>query len=105
MSMAHLASQRWPSMSHRLPPLNALRAFEAAARHLSFKHAANELGVSPGAVSQQVRALERALGVMLFRRLPRSILLTAKGEALLPSISSAFHMIAKAVEAAAPALA
>jgi LysR family transcriptional regulator, glycine cleavage system transcriptional activator len=94
-----------PSMSYRLPPLNGLRAFEAAARHLSFKHAANELGVTPGAVSQQVRALERALGIALFRRLPRSLLLTAEGEAFQPSITAAFRMIADAVEAAAPALA
>jgi len=91
-------------MSYRLPPLNGLRAFEAAARHLSFKHAANELGVTPGAVSQQVRALERTLGVALFRRLPRCLLLTAEGEAFLPSISAAFRMISEAAEAAAPAL-
>jgi LysR family transcriptional regulator, glycine cleavage system transcriptional activator len=91
-------------MSYRLPPLNGLRAFEAAARHLSFKNAANELGVTPGAVSQQVRALERALKVSLFRRLPRSLVLTAAGENLLPSISSAFRIIAEAMEAAAPAL-
>jgi LysR family glycine cleavage system transcriptional activator len=95
----------WPSMSYRLPPLNGLRAFEAAARHLSFKRGANELGVTPGAVSQQVRALERALGVALFRRLPRGLLLTAEGEAFLPSITAAFRMIADAAEAAAPALA
>jgi LysR family transcriptional regulator, glycine cleavage system transcriptional activator len=91
-------------MSYRLPPLNGLRAFEAAARHLSFKHAANELGVTPGAVSQQVRTLERALGIALFRRLPRSLLLTAEGEAFQPSITAAFRMIADAAEAAAPAL-
>jgi LysR family glycine cleavage system transcriptional activator len=90
-------------MSYRLPPLNGLRAFEAAARHLSFKHAANELGVTPGAVSQQVRALERTLGIALFRRLPRCLLLTAEGEAFLPSISAAFRMISEAAEAAAPA--
>jgi LysR family glycine cleavage system transcriptional activator len=91
-------------MSYRLPPLNGLRAFEAAARHLSFKNAANELGVTPGAVSQQVRALERALRVPLFRRLTRGLLLTAEGETLLPPISAAFRMIADAAEAAAPAL-
>jgi len=60
-------------MSHRLPPLNGLRSFEAAARHLSFTHAADELGVTPGAVSQQVKSLEGALGITLFRRLPRSL--------------------------------
>jgi LysR family glycine cleavage system transcriptional activator len=91
-------------MSYRLPPLNGLRAFEAAARHLSFKHAASELGVTPGAVSQQVRALEQALGVALFRRLPRNLLLTREGEIFLPSVSAAFRMIADAVEAATPTL-
>jgi LysR family glycine cleavage system transcriptional activator len=91
-------------MSYRLPPLNGLRGFEAAARHLSFRNAASELGVTPGAVSQQVRALERALRVSLFRRLPRTLLLTAEGETLLPSISAAFRMISDAAETAAPAL-
>ena len=76
-------------MSYRLPPLNGLRAFEAAARHLSFTRAADELGVTPGAVSQQVKSLEGALGVTLFRRLPRSLILTDEGEAYLPAISSA----------------
>jgi LysR family transcriptional regulator, glycine cleavage system transcriptional activator len=90
-------------MSYHLPPLNGLRAFEAAARHLSFKNAANELGVTAGAVSQQVRELERKLGVPLFRRRPRSLLLTSEGEALLPSISAAFRMMAEAVELASPA--
>jgi LysR family glycine cleavage system transcriptional activator len=87
-------------MSYSLPPLNGLRAFEAAARHLSFKHAANELCVTPGAVSQQVRALEHALGFTLFRRLPRSLVLTPAGEAYLPSISAAFRMISDATETA-----
>jgi LysR family glycine cleavage system transcriptional activator len=105
MSMASPLPYGWPSMSYRLPPLNGLRAFEAAARHLSFKHAASELGVTPGAVSQQVRTLERALGIALFRRLPRCLLLTAEGEAFLPSISAAFRMISEAADAAAPALA
>ena len=76
-------------MSYRLPPLNGLRAFEAAARHLSFTRAADELGVTPGAVSQQVKSLEGALGVALFRRLPRGLILTAAGEAYLPAITSA----------------
>ena len=53
-------------MSHRLPPLNGLRSFEAAARHLSFTRAADELGVTPGAVSQQVKSLEGKLGVTCF---------------------------------------
>jgi LysR family glycine cleavage system transcriptional activator len=91
-------------MSHRLPPLNGLRSFEAAARHLSFTRAADELSVTPGAVSQQVKALERALGITLFRRLPRSLVLTHEGEAYLPAISSAFDIISRATESTAPAL-
>ena len=62
-------------MTYRLPSLNALRAFEAAARHLSFKTAATELGVTAGAVSQQVKKLENSLSVELFRRLPHGLLL------------------------------
>jgi LysR family glycine cleavage system transcriptional activator len=67
-------------MARRLPPLNALRAFEAAARHLSFLKAAEELHVTPGAVSQQIKALEDLLGVTLFRRLPRGVLLSDAGQ-------------------------
>ena len=91
-------------MSHRLPPLNGLRAFEASARHLSFKIAARELGVTAGAVSQQVKNLEEALGVKLFRRLPRGLLLTDKGSTYLPDLSEAFRIISKSTEAIAPAL-
>ena len=91
-------------MSHRLPPLNGLRSFEAAARHLSFTRAADELGVTPGAVSQQVKALEGVLGIALFRRLPRSLVLTEAGETYLPAIESAFAIISKATEFTAPAL-
>ena len=80
-------------MSYRLPPLNGLRAFEASARHLSFRRAADELCVTPGAVSQQVKSLEASIGVKLFRRLPRGLLLTAAG-----SISRAFHAISDATE-------
>ena len=89
-------------MSHRLPPLNGLRSFEAAARHLSFTRAADELGVTPGAVSQQVKSLEGALGIALFRRLPRSLVLTDQGEAYLPAIESAFDLISRATELTAP---
>jgi LysR family glycine cleavage system transcriptional activator len=89
-------------MSYRLPPLNGLRAFEASARHLSFKRAADELSVTPGAVSQQVKALEASLSVQLFRRLPRGLLLTAKGENYLPSISGAFRAISAATDEVAP---
>jgi LysR family glycine cleavage system transcriptional activator len=91
-------------MSYRLPPLNGLRAFEAAARHLSFTRAADELGVTPGAVGQQVKSLEGALGTALFRRLPRSLVLTEAGEVYLPAITSAFDIISRATELSAPAL-
>ncbi len=75
-------------------PLNALRAFEAAARHLSFTRAGLELRVTQAAVSQQVKGLEDILGVPLFRRLPRGLALTAEGEALLPVLTDAFRRIA-----------
>ncbi|HEY4370364.1 MAG TPA: LysR family transcriptional regulator [Burkholderiales bacterium] len=71
-------------------PLNALRAFEAAARHLSFTRAADELVVTQAAVSQQVRGLEETLGVALFRRVPRGLALTDEGAALLPTLADAF---------------
>jgi LysR family transcriptional regulator, glycine cleavage system transcriptional activator len=69
-----------------LPPLTELRAFEAAARHLSFKAAADELGVTPTAVSHQIRLLEQHCGQSLFRRRPRPLALTAAGERLFPVI-------------------
>jgi LysR family glycine cleavage system transcriptional activator len=90
-------------MSYKLPPLNALRAFEASARHLSFKRAADELCVTAGAVSQQLKSLETTLKLKLFRRLPRGLLLTAAGERYLPSISRAFHAISDATAEVAPA--
>ncbi len=83
-------------MTYLLPPLNALRAFEAAARHLSFKQAAHELHVTAGAVSQQVRLLEERLGVQLFERLTRQVILTPAGEAYLTPIRQAFGRIAEA---------
>src|SRR5579864_8195898 len=83
----------------RVPlPLNALRAFEAAARQLSFTRAAEELHVTQAAVSHQVKGLERRLGVPLFRRLPRSLLLTDEGQALLPELRDAFERMARALE-------
>ncbi|MGH1539848.1 MAG: LysR family transcriptional regulator [Arenicella sp.] len=85
-------------MTYRLPSLNGLRAFEASARHLSFKHAATELCVTAGAVSQQVKALEASLGVELFRRLPRGLLLTTEGEDYLQPISDAFRQISRATD-------
>ncbi|MEM7221944.1 MAG: LysR family transcriptional regulator [Pseudomonadota bacterium] len=89
-------------MTYRLPSLNTLRAFEAAARHLSFKMAASELGVTAGAVSQQVKKLEGSLGVALFRRLPHGLLLTVEGETYLPQISKVFEDLTEATEAIAP---
>jgi hypothetical protein len=71
-------------------PLNALRAFEASARHLSFTQAGMELHVSQAAVSAQVKNLEERLGVALFRRLPRGLALTDEGLALLPLLSEGF---------------
>jgi LysR family transcriptional regulator of beta-lactamase len=74
-------------------PLNALRAFESSARHLSFTRAALELNVTQAAVSQQVRALEERLGTALFRRLPRGLAMTDEGLALRPVLSDAFDRI------------
>ncbi|MGR3466330.1 MAG: transcriptional regulator GcvA [Shimia sp.] len=84
-------------MPHPLPPLRALRAFEAAARHLSFTHAAEELGVTPGAVSHQVKALEAWVGQPLFHRLTRALRLTEAGAAALPLLTEGFDRIAEAV--------
>jgi LysR family glycine cleavage system transcriptional activator len=91
-------------VTYRLPPLNGLRAFEAAARHTSFKRAADELCVTPGAVSQHGKALETALGIKLFRRSARAIALTPEGRKYLPAIRTAFEVIAQATEATAPGL-
>ena len=91
-----LSVTNWTAMTYILPPLNALRAFEAAARHLSFKLAAHELHVTPAAVGQQVKALEARLGVRLFERLHKQLVLTAAGQAYLPEISDGFRRIADA---------
>lgn len=91
-------------MSHRLPPLNGLRAFEVAARHLSFTQAASELYLTRGAVAQQVRKLEQALGQKLFRLHRNRLSLTAAGERYLPQVTAAFRMISKATDEIAPAL-
>ncbi len=82
----------------RLPPLNGLRAFEAAGRHLSFTRAADELNVTPAAISQQVRQLEDFLGVSLFRRLTRALRLTEAGQAALPLLTDGFDALAAATE-------
>jgi LysR family glycine cleavage system transcriptional activator len=80
-------------MARRLPPLNALRAFEAAARHLSFTKAADELNVTQAAISHQVKGLEEVLGVTLFRRFNRRLMLTDAGQVYLPALSEAFDRI------------
>ncbi len=85
-------------MARRLPPLNALRAFEAAARHLSFTKAAEELNVTQAAVSHQVKALEQHLGLKLFRRLNRALLLTEQGQMCLATAREAFDRIAEIAE-------
>ncbi len=79
------------------PPLNALRAFEAAARHLSLTRAAAELGVTPGALSHQIRGLEDFLGLELFHRLPRAIALTDVGRQLHPGLQAGFGQIRQAL--------
>jgi LysR family glycine cleavage system transcriptional activator len=81
----------------RLPPLNALRAFEAVARHRSFRKAAAELFVTPAAVTHQIKALEELLGVELFRRLPRRIELAPAAQAALPVFERAFQLLARGV--------
>jgi LysR family glycine cleavage system transcriptional activator len=83
-------------MARALPPLNWVRAFEAAARHQSFRLAADELGVSAGAVSQKVKALELHLGVALFARRPRGVLLTAVGRRYRDDLIPALDAIAAA---------
>jgi LysR family transcriptional regulator, glycine cleavage system transcriptional activator len=85
-------------MSGHLPPLSALRAFEAAARHMSFSRAADELHVTPAAISHQIHALEQDLGVRLFHRMNRSIELTASARVLLPGLSEAFAGIQSSVK-------
>jgi LysR family transcriptional regulator, glycine cleavage system transcriptional activator len=82
----------------RFPPLNALRAFEAAARLLSFKKAARELHVTPGAVSHQVKLLEDHLGVALFRRLTRALELTPEAQAMLPKVREGLECLMAAVD-------
>jgi len=81
-----------------MPPLNALRAFEAAARHLSLTRAAAELHVTAGALSHQIRGLEELLGVQLFERRVRAIALTAAGKLLYPGLQTGFARIREAVE-------
>ncbi len=86
-------------MNRHLPPLNSLRAFEAAARHLSLKKAAEELHVTPAAISHQVRALEEYCGAQLFHRLARALRLTEAGQAALPLLREGFDKLVEAAEA------
>jgi LysR family glycine cleavage system transcriptional activator len=81
----------------KLPPLRALHAFEAAARHQSFAAAAHELGVTPTAISHQIRQLEEVLGTKLFQRRPRPLLLTSAGARLSPALRDGFDALASAV--------
>jgi LysR family glycine cleavage system transcriptional activator len=85
-----------PTERRRLPPLNALRAFEAAARHLNFSRAADELSVTPGAVSQQIQNLEDYVGAALFKRTPKGLLLTDAAQTALPALREAFDRLAEA---------
>lgn len=84
-------------MAERLPPLNALRAFESAGRHRSFTRAARELHVTPGAVSHQIKSLEDFLGVQLFHRTPQALELTHAAQACMPELQEAFQTLARAV--------
>ncbi|MBJ7538868.1 transcriptional regulator GcvA [Marinomonas sp. C1424] len=78
---------------NRLPPLNSLKCFESAARHSSFNKAANELSVTPSAISHQIKGLESFLGIELFRRTKRKVILTEAGEAYLKPIKSIFEQL------------
>lgn len=93
-----MSDRRFPHNSAPLSvSLNSLRAFESAARHLSFTSAANELGVTQGAVSHQVKALEDRLGVKLFRRTPRGLAVTDEGLALFPTLNDAFERMTRLI--------
>lgn len=82
----------------RFPPLNGLRVFEVVTRHLNFRLAAEELGVTQGAVAQQIRGLEAELGLKLFERHPRSLEMTEAGRSYITSIRRAFELISEATE-------
>lgn len=85
-------------MAYRLPPLSSFRTFEAAARHLSFRKAAEELHVTPAAVSQQIKSLETYLGVSLFLRQPKALQLTEEGLAMYPRVRDGMDSFAAAIE-------
>ena len=85
-------------MSRRLPPLNSLRVFEAAARHSSFTRASEELYVTQAAVSHQIKALEEYLGIKLFRRQNRALFLTEEGQSYFLDIKDTFSSLVDATE-------
>ena len=85
-------------MEERLPPLNWLRAFEAAARHMSFTAAATELHITQSAISQQIKSLEGYLGRPLFLRRPKSLQLTDSARAYLPTVEAAFRLLAEGTQ-------
>ena len=89
-------------MATALPPLNWFRAFEAAARHLSFTEAADEIGMTQSAVSQQIKALETKLGVPLFERKARGLALTDDGRRLLPQVDAALDTLTAATRSFIP---
>src|SRR5271168_3876003 len=91
-----ISRERGEKMSRRLPPMNALPDFEAAARHLSFTKAAEELNVTHGAVSRQAKSLEEYLGVPLFRRLNRALQLTGEGPTYARSVRELLDALADA---------
>lgn len=101
MTFAHPSVPHNGRMGRRLPPLSQLRAFEAAARHLSFKQAAAELHVTPTAISHQIRKLEDWLQRPLFERHTRQVMLTGVGQLLLPVLKEGFDAFALALESAA----
>ncbi|WP_323748597.1 LysR substrate-binding domain-containing protein [Dyella silvae] len=102
MIIPHASDELVSSIGRRLPPLTALRAFEAAARHLSFKHAAAELSLTATAISHQIRQLEDHLGVQLFVRGTRRVDLTPAGQSLFPALRESFDTMARAVQAVRP---
>lgn len=89
-------------MTYRLPPLNSLKAFEAAARNKSFKVASDELGVTAGAVSQLVKKLELALSAQLFKRLNNGLVLTLQGEKYFKRVANIFELLTNATDEIAP---
>jgi len=80
-------------MARRLPPLHLLQLFEAAGRHSSFKKAAQELFLTPSAISHQIKSLEESLGIVLFKRVTRGVKLTAAGEKYMTTVQEVFHLL------------